>query len=281
MEYGLHHRLPLPAIGLFGNDETGQIRRERIGHGIADQNARPRAVQPREVEPFAKCGNLAGVLIHGDHVQGRLPHKFFDQTAAVDPQHQGVTVANARGCQGWPWPVRSTRLPKAARPQSPRAWSLRRPLGAAKARMLPLGRHDEQLLVGGQHSSRRAFELRTPDDLGFLARGRVDGFHNSRPADIQVPSGLDVNGELRRQFPKLTKDAAEIVRNLVLGAVRRDVVLGSFLKRVLPSDRGPRCLRRSRTSLRASAPAAERSRVPVDWPVRCPAGSIRPGTAWA
>ena len=78
---------------------------------------------------------------------------------------------------------------------------------------------------------RRALDLRSPHDLRFLA-GRVDRFHDSRPADIQPAARLDMHVELRRQFPKLTKDAAEIVRNLVLAAVRRDVGRGSFLERI-------------------------------------------------
>ena len=102
MEYSLGQRsFPrlVQIIGRFRNDETRQVRRERVSHRVADQYARPRSVQPHVVEPVANCGDLARIVIHGDHMQVRLPDEFLDQAATVDPQHQGVTVANARGLQ--------------------------------------------------------------------------------------------------------------------------------------------------------------------------------------
>ncbi len=150
-------------------------------------------------------------------MQVRLPDEFLDQAARVDPQHQGVTVANARGFQdgvGFLGPLVGGRGRSVGHRVRRRFTGLR----SGKGQNASLGRHDEQLLVGCQHPLRRAFDFRTPHDLRFLA-GRVNRFHDARPADIEPAARLDVHVELRGQFPKLAKHAAEVVRNLVLGAV--------------------------------------------------------------
>lgn len=172
----------IQSVGRLRNDETRHIRRKRVTRRVADHYAYPRSVQPHVVEPVANCGDLARIVIHGNHMQVRLPGEFLDQAATVDSKYQGVTVANARGLKdggGFLGPRVDGRGRSVGHGVCCHITRLR----SGKGQNTPLGRHDEQLLVGCQHPLRRAFDFHTPHHLRLLV-GRVNRFHDARSTGI-------------------------------------------------------------------------------------------------